>query len=322
MRKKLTRLLTWLVTIGLLAYLLHGISLADVRQAAGRMEPWTVPVLALLVGLVYVADSFAIWRTFGWFLARLSFREVLVVRGATYLLALVNYALGQGAIVYFVNRARGVPLMRGTGAVLLVMGINILLLLVLSTLGLLLSRDVPRDLATLVAVAYAGLLVYVVLQLWKPGFLARQPLFEVLLSAGLTGHLKALAVRIPHLCSLVLFTLVSLRAFAVEVPLGHALLCLPVVYFIAVLPISVQGLGTTQVALVYFFARFVPGGDPDFAKAVIVAASLTAQAMGLAVQALIGVVCLRSQLARNLPPTAAPAAAEPASPSPAPSPSP
>ncbi len=41
------------------------------------------------------------------------------MRGATYLLAAVNYNVGQGAIVYFVHRARGVPVVRGLATVLL-----------------------------------------------------------------------------------------------------------------------------------------------------------------------------------------------------------
>src|SRR3954452_23220094 len=145
MRKRLGRILPWLVAIGLFAYLLTRFSPADVAQKMRMAAGWTVPAIAGLVLLVYLADSLAIWKTFGWFVARLSFKEVLVVRGATYLLALVNYALGQGAIVYFVNRSRGVPVSRGTAAVLLIMGINLLLLLVLASLGLVFPSEMAAN---------------------------------------------------------------------------------------------------------------------------------------------------------------------------------
>ena len=42
-------------------------------------------------------------------------------------------------------------------------------------------------------------------------------------------------------------------------PLVDALATLPIVFLVAVLPISVQGLGTTQAAMVFFFARYAPG---------------------------------------------------------------
>ena len=140
--KEARPILPWAVTLGLLFYVLHGMSFAQVKAALGAAAAWTVPVLALLVLCIYLGDSFAIWRTFGWFVTRLSLREVLVVRGATYLIALVNYTVGQAAAL-LVNRSRGVPLLRGTAAVLLVMGINILLLLVFASIGLLVAPDLP-----------------------------------------------------------------------------------------------------------------------------------------------------------------------------------
>ena len=43
----------------------------------------------------------------------------------------------------------------------------------------------------------------------------------------------------------------------------------PVVFFIGVLPISVQGLGTTQAAMIFFFARYAPG-DGTAQEAVVI----------------------------------------------------
>jgi hypothetical protein len=259
-----------------------------------------VPALILLVLGVYLGDSFAIWKTFGWFVTRLSFREVLVVRGATYLLALVNYSVGQGAIVYFVNRSRGVPLLRGTAAVLLVMGTNILLLLVFASIGMLVAPDLPPALRKVVFGAYAALAVYFVLLLLRPSWLTSRPIFDVLFAAGVSGHLRALLVRIPHIGILMVFTYTSLRAFGVQLPVSQAILYLPVIYFIGVLPIAVMGLGTTQAAMIFFLTSYVPGATPAAAKAAILAASLGSQAVALAVQATLGIFCMRNQLARNL----------------------
>src|SRR3954470_23116172 len=183
MRKRLGRIFAWLVTLGLLAYVLSSVSPSEVLRAVKMAAGWTVPAIVGLILVVYVADSFAIWRTFGWFLARLSYGEVLVVRGATYLLALVNYALGQGAIIYFVHRSRGVPVIRGTAAVLLVMGINVLMLLALASLGLAFVPQHDHRLTLVVPVPYAGLAVYGGLVLLKPRFLTSKPIFDVLLNA-------------------------------------------------------------------------------------------------------------------------------------------
>ncbi len=305
MRKRLVRLLAWAVTAGLLVALFRRISIAEVIAAARHAAPWTVPLGMAFAAAIYFCDSFAIWKTFGWFLARLSFADVLLVRGATYLLAAINYNVGQGAIVYFVHRVAGVPVIRGVATVLLIMGVNVLALLFLATFGLAAAPMVPHTLAPIVAAAYAGLAVYVVVVLVRPRQLASRPLFDVLLGAGLGGYAKALLVRLPHIASLFAFQIAMLRAFGVAVPVVEAIATLPVVFFVAVLPISVQGLGTTQAMMVYFFSRFAPG-DHQAQQAAVLAASLVGQALALSFQAVLGVLCLKSRVGRALgtPPVA------------------
>jgi hypothetical protein len=310
MRARLARVLAWVVTAGALGWLFWKTPVSQVWTAIQHAAPWTLPAVLACVALVYVADAFAMWKTFAWFLADLPFRDVLVVRGATYLLAAINYSVGQGAIVYFVNRVRGVPVLRGVATVLLIMGTNLLVLLVLVTVGLGLGGAHARGLVPVVAVAWAGLAGYATVVALRPRWLVARPIFDVLLSAGLGGHLRAMAVRLPHIAALIAFNLTALRGFGVAVPLGAALTGIPVVMFIAVLPISVQGLGTTQAAMVLFFAPYVSAGAGASPRAIVLGASLGAQAIALSFQVLVGVGCLRTQTARGLSETARLARAE------------
>ena len=316
MQKRLLRLLPWVVTAGLLFLLFRRISIVEVWTNARQAPMWMAPVVLACVAAVYLADSFAIWKTFGWFLTRMSFADVLLVRGATYLLAAINYNVGQGAIVYFVHKNAGTTIMRGVATILLVMGINVLALLFLATGGMAVGPPLPHLVKVIIAIAWGGLAVYAAVVAIRPRWFDK-PLFEVLLNAGLGGHLRALAVRLPHIGALLAFQFSALRAFGVEVPPLYAIATLPIVFFIAVLPISVQGLGTTQATMIYFFARFAPG-NPHAAEATVIAASLVAQALAFGFQALLGVVCLRSGVGRALQASAkeqaAVAAAEPANP--------
>lgn len=300
MRKKLGALLGWAVTFVILAYLFHTIPITRVMEAIHSAQAWTIPVLVVLILLIYLADSLAIRETFRWFVAPLTYGEVLVVRGSTYLLALVNYTVGQGAIVYFVNRTRGIPVMRGTAAVLLVMGTNLLVLLLLATLGMVISTDLPPQLRYIVFAGYLGLLLYIALLIWKPVWLTKRPLFDVLLSAGLKGHLLAILVRLPHIFALMVFTYASLSAFGIIIPLHKAIFYLPIVYFVAVLPISFQGLGTSQALMIHFFASYSTASSIDGRKAAVLAASLVSQALATSIQVMIGFVCMRTNLARCL----------------------
>jgi hypothetical protein len=296
---RLLRAAAWAVTAGLLGWLFWNTPFSRIVAATRTAAPWTIPVALLMAAAIYLADSFAIWKTFGWFLAPLSLPEVLVVRGATYLLAAINYSVGQGAIVFFVHRATGVPVLRGVATVLLIMGVNLLALLFLTTAGIAIAPEIPHGLYVIVAVAYAGLAVYAVAVVARPRWLATRPIFDVLLGAGLGGHLRALLVRLPHIAMLVVFQTLMLRAFGVHVPVAAAVVALPVVCFVGVLPISVQGIGTTQAAMVFFFARYAVGAEPD-RKAAVLAASLVSQALCLAFQLSLGLLCLRSRVGRDL----------------------
>ncbi len=299
MRKRLGRIGAWTVTAGALGWLFWRTPLSDVWAALSHAAPWTVPAILIAAALVYLADGYAMWKTFGWFLAKLPLREIMVVRGATYLLAIINYSIGQGAIVYFVHRARGVPVMRGVATVLLIMGTNLLTLLLVVTLGFLLPGTQPKGLAPAVALVWAGLAVYVLVLTLRPKWLMSRPIFDVLLQAGLAGHLRAVLVRFPHVIALIAVELAALRGFGVDVPWAAALGAIPVVLLVSALPISVQGLGTTQAAMVLLFSGYVP---PTFAdpNAVVLGASLTAQAVALVFQAATGLVCMRSQIAQGL----------------------
>jgi hypothetical protein len=300
MRRKIGPIVAWAGTIAILIHVFWKIPLGKVWEAMHLMAWWAIPAIALIVLAVYLADSFAIQKTFGWFVAPLPYREVLIVRGATYLLALVNYAVGQGAIIYFVNRTRKVPILRGTAAVLLVMGINVLMLLVLATIGLLVSSEVSAWLRTLLLAAYGALAVYIVLVALRPRWLARRPIFDVLLSAGLSGHLRCMLVRVPHICTLLVLSWVSMAAFGVIIPVDKAVLQLPIVYFVTVLPISVQGLGPNQKLMETFFAEYARGATLLDRQAAVVAASLLTQVVANVIQLGAGLLCMRTPLARGL----------------------
>lgn len=306
MKNRLVRLAAWALAVAILIYLFARIPLREVAASLANAAPWTLPALVFMVLVVYAADTLAAWKTFSWFAAPMTYREALTVRGASYILALVNYAVGQGAFAYFLHKTKHVPLLRTAATVLLIMGTNLLSLLLLATGGLALSQDVPEGAAKTLATSrvlaltgYGGLVVYIALVLAKPAFLARRAVFDVLFSAGLGGHAKALVARLPHMLSLLVFAYLYLYAFDVKVPPLQALLFLPISFLVAAIPLPGQGLGAVQAVMVAVFAPYGPGGGRQ-AEAAVFAASLTGWTLAVAVQMLIGLACMRSQLARVL----------------------
>src|SRR5262249_50582569 len=136
--ERLRRLAPWLVAGATLAWLFHIVPASELGAALGRAPVglFAAVVVAYVVGTL-LADSFATWATFRWSLpeAALRFIEALEVRGASYLLAIIHYGAGQGGLAYFVNRVHKVPLARAAGAVMLIMGVNIVVVALVAGIG-------------------------------------------------------------------------------------------------------------------------------------------------------------------------------------------
>jgi uncharacterized membrane protein YbhN (UPF0104 family) len=127
----------------------------------------------------------------------------------------------------------------------------------------------------------------------RPGFLRRRALLAPLFDAGLRGHAVAALARLPHISWLILGHYAAMRLFGVDPPLGTALALLPLVFVVAVLPISPSGIGTAQATAVALFAAYATGPTHEAREAAVLAYGLALQFGGLIVQAAIGLAFLR-----------------------------
>ena len=292
------RLAPWMVAIGTLAWLFAKVPLDELRAALDRAPMVAfVAYSAMYVPLVLAFDTLATWATFRSSLpdSGLTYRETLDIRGASYLLALLHYGAGQGGIAWFVSRIHGVPLPRAAGAVMLIMGVNVIVVALCALVGVLLggapSAPALRWLVLGMALAFP---VYLAVIAAKPRFLRKVRLLIPLFDAGLPGHAVAVAARLPHIVWLVVAQYFAMRFFEIDPPFGVALTLLPIVFVVAVLPISPAGIGTAQATAVALFSPYAPqnetSGDP---RATVLACFLAFQVLALLVQALLGLVFLR-----------------------------
>jgi hypothetical protein len=277
----------WLVAAAALAWVFHAVRWADLAEAFHHAPVGRYLVAsAVLLFANCAADTLAMYFTFGWFGVKLPYRELFVVRAATYLLAVVQYYVGQAAIIGYLNARRRVPGWRATGFILFISGINMGVLVLLAGIGLA-KAEMPERWHWVPIVINAGALGYAGLIALKPPFLQRVALLAPLFEMGVVGHLKATAVRLPHVLVLILWHFLALRWFGVQVPPMVALVYLPVVFFAAALPVSVQGLGLSQAAAIYLFAAYSPSG-----KAAVLAYSLAMTGVSLVVQVTMGLAFL------------------------------
>jgi hypothetical protein len=299
---RLRRYGAWLMTAALLAYVFHSVPLSRTWEAARAAGPTVAVVMLLYFGYSFVADSVATWATFRWFCAPVALAEVFAIRAATYLLAVVNYNLGQGGIVYVVGRRPGVGMARATGTVLLTMGVTFVALLVLAAIGSSLGAADQTRLATMQLVSFGGLgafVIYLGFVAARPRFLSRRKLLQPLFDAGVVGHAKAWLVRFPHVAGHVVFQWWILRVFDVQIPFSVAASLLPIIFVIGWLPITVQGLGTQQLAAMELLGPYALAASVELQHARIVAFSLTVTTLFTLYSVLVGLFFVR-RVSRDL----------------------
>ncbi len=298
----LRRLWPWLIGLGIVIFIITRVPLTAFREASAHGPQLELALFDLGLMLVVLGgDTVATWAGLIAVKIRRPLSEVMIARGATYALVVVNYAVGQGAFGFYLHRT-GVKPLRATGATLFLLGINLIALVVLTTIAWLFGDAVSRTGAVwwaLVATtgAFAAYLIVIAL---APEFLSRRELFAPLFDAGVRGHALAFVARLPHTCIIVLGQWLAIRVWGVEVPFTSCLTIIPLVVIASVIPISPGGLGTTQAAFIYFFADLAPGASADGRTAYLIAFGIAHFVYGIAASALVGFVFLPIARRRGL----------------------
>ncbi len=300
---RLRRIVAWTGTFLLLAYLA---TTTNLREAWGVVRGADslhfLAGLLLGVPLMWALDS---WSAHRWlrilgYDVRLS--EFAPVRGATYLLGIVNYSLTVAMLTAVVARRTRRGLWASGGAFLLLglVDLGALSLAVLAGLLAFPSPFPPVPTALLAAVGVAGLLaapsMAVLARAMRrfrtglPGRLAGWTVWAAFREVPFPALAGMLPLRLLLILAQVGMNLAFLRAFGFDVGAREVLVFMPLLGLIGVLPISVAGLGSTQIVARGFFAPYAPAGVSALAA---VDAVSTASILGVMVaRVLLGLACL------------------------------
>lgn len=284
----------WLVAFVLLVVLFVRIPLDAVLRSAAR-GPWLLLVLYMAFqGLsALMTDSWATQIAFATVGLRIRWLDLARLRGASYLLGLLNYALGQGGVGFALVQ-RGLSPSRVAAGIVLLIGINVATLIGFAGAARWIRPSLPgSDVlgVLLLVVVLAGCAWLAVLML-RFSWLSRWPVVDHLAKIGPTGYLKVILARVPHVLWLVITFWGALRLWGVPVPLAEGLALVPLVLVVVALPIAPNGIGTSQAVQVALFSQFAMGSMATERQAAVLAFGLAYNAIGLAVQASIGWTCL------------------------------
>lgn len=289
-RRWVQRLLPVVVSAGALAVLFASIDPAGLLDTLSwNVALIFVPALLAYGGLSLAIEALSIVRLirpvppgFGlWTAAR--------IKCSSYLLAIVNYALGAGALSVLLRRRAGLGLGTAAGVVLLISSTDLLLLLTLASAGTV-AADTAAPAVRAGVLAAAGL-----------GFVGGLTLLRAPASLGPLERIRSLAVfgalrttpllRLAELVGLRLLFTVSFVAlggagffaFGIVPPASDLVVGILIVALVATLPIAVAGLGTGQAAFVYVF-RELADRETLLAVSLVLSTGMIAlrAAMGLA----------------------------------------
>lgn len=283
----------WFVGAAILIAIIARVPFAAFRDALTHGPHHWLALLDLIITIVVLGtESAATWVGLVVVRMRRSFVDVTAVRGATYLLLLINYALAQGGFGVYLHRT-GATARQAIGATLFLMGTNLAALLLLTSAGWAVEGDaVPAALWWTLTAGTIGLGIYLVIiviaprSLWRTDWLA--PLFD----AGMRGHAIAILARVPHVIFIVFSQWLAMRVWGIDVPVSAALTVVPAIAIAAALPISPGGFGTTQAATVYFFSDYASGATADDRAAAVLAFSIVHFVYGLVAVVLVGLPCV------------------------------
>jgi len=256
------RLAPFVVTLGAIAYL---VGTVDLRGALSQVDSHAALVLipALLVygALSLLIEAMTLIRlvpdrknSFGlWTASR--------VKAASYLTALIHYALGAGTLALLLRKRAGIDLIEAAGVVSLIVMFDLGVLLAMVALGIGLISTVTPTVQVGLILSIFGLISVGFALLRTPfslGPLERLQNHRLFRAARTTSPERLVEVGLLRLSFVLCFLALgwtAFGAFGLTVPLGDFLVNFAAVILMAFLP-SVASIGPSQVGMVEFFAPF------------------------------------------------------------------
>jgi uncharacterized membrane protein YbhN (UPF0104 family) len=306
------RLLPWVVTIGIFAFLFHKIPITKVYEAAAHVNLWTfVPVIIIGFIMYFLWDVLIFTLLFKEVGSGIPYLGMLTIRGAAYLLSIVNHFVGAGSIALLMNRLKNKSISQTGSIVILKIFLEYYGIMALC---LLTAFQIPGiDLKLFFENSEKGHFIRLIILSWIC-FVAVLLFFHLVLpnSQGFKGIksskiLSAFRDVLPHKQFVfilihvigffffdILVVFLALMVFGLKIPFLFFIVFFPVVRLIEVIPVSVMGLGTSQMAMIWLFTPYVENAASEAAlTASILAFSLLVTIFSNLGRFVVGAISIR-----------------------------
>jgi hypothetical protein len=214
------------------------------------------------------------------------------IKTASYLLAIVNFTLGAGALTVLLRRRAGIGLGESASIVLVIVSVDLVILMVMAAAGAtLMDTGAPTVRAGLFALLIVGFIVGMTVlrmpaNLGPIDRLRSLTVFQALRTTPLARLGKLAVLRIFFTSSFVALGGAAFLSFGIAIPLSDLVVGMVVVGVVGALPIAVAGLGTGQIAVIEVFGHLAD-------KETLLALSLVLTAGMIALRAGMGLMMAR-----------------------------
>jgi hypothetical protein len=265
----LKRAIPWVITIVCFTYLYFRIDGAAAREGSSAIPflarvfadvSWT-RWLALMIPyslFFFLVDSLVVWRIINWFNARVSYRDILPIRGSAYIISILNEQVGKGVMAVYLNRRDGVQGWQVGSSMLFIMFCEFYYLLMWATVGYALRGDaLPPEFGAIPWVALVALAFFALWQLYFRGVIAKgsklrdRPILHAFRQARWWQYLVIVALRSPALLAAVVVYTLALRLFGLEANFLDLLGYLPLIFFGAAVPTPMRAVAITLWSFLY-----------------------------------------------------------------------
>lgn len=284
----------WIVTVSILAYVFGTQDYRKIGSAFSQANlKLYIPCAIAILITTYNLDCLSQWLCLKWFCAPVRYRDVMIARGVSFLLMIINFNLGQGGMVYFFYRLTGKSLKRVAGAFFFTVFGDLYSFVTLFTIAIFFVSDMPQ-LQRVLIIGCSSAWLYWILSFcyWRAGwhkkFLKGMSEWEILSSfkeASFAQYLAIYLIRAPIFFLIVLLFYLAMISFGGKVPLVVFMVRMPIVMLVSGLPIAIAGLGPTQLGWHSMFGEYT-------SKELGTSLSLAWNFAMIVVNATIALICL------------------------------
>ena len=267
--------LPWLITVVCFGYLYTKVSGAAAREGIGLLAylggvfaqvhwgQWLALMIPYSI-FFFLIDTLVVWRVINWFNTRVSYNNMLPIRGSSYILSIINEQVGKGAMGLYLNRRYEVPGWEVGSSMVFIMFCEFYYLLMWATIGWMIGGDsLPAEfglipwIALAAAIFFIGWILLFRSPLGESASFRDRPAFKSFREAGLLRYLGVVVLRSPALLAAVVVYTLALRLFNVDTNFLQMLGYLPVIFFGAATP------GPMRTVAITLWVILFPGHEGE-----------------------------------------------------------